>query len=153
MSRVVVLDTGPLSLLASPVKSDLVRNANYWATGLLGAGVRLLVPSVADYEVRRELQRLKLAASLARLDAFEGAEPDRLIPINNVVLRAGAGLWADARNRGTPTGDPRELDCDVLIAAQALSLGLPASQLVVATTNVSHLTQWVNALLWSDVKP
>jgi predicted nucleic acid-binding protein len=153
MSRIVVLDTGPLSLLASPVKSPAVRNANSWAADLLGAGFRLLVPAVADFEVRRELERLQRAQSLARLDAFNIAVADRYLPISDEVLRLGARLWAEARNRGTPTADPRELDCDVLIAAHALTLGVLPSDLVIATTNVGHLSQFVDARLWTDIRP
>lgn len=153
MTRCIVLDSGPLSLLASPVKTELVERANDWALSLLAAGALLLVPTVADYEVRRELQRLSRNRSLARLDAFEAADPHRVIPITDAVLRIGATLWADSRNRGTPTGDPREPDCDVLIAAQALSLGIPSEQLIVATTNVGHLSQFLTASLWSDISP
>ncbi len=112
-----------------------------------------MVPSIADYEVRRELVRLQKTRSLAHLDRFERAEPDRYVPLTDEALRLAATLWAQARNRGTPTGDPRELDCDVLIAAQALTLGVSESDLMVATSNVGHLAQFVPAALWTDLAP
>jgi hypothetical protein len=52
-----------------------------------------------------------------------------------------------------PTADPKELDCDVLIAAQALTIGVPSSELVVATTNVGHLSRFVTADLWVNIIP
>ena len=46
---------------------------------------------------------------------------------------------------------PRELDCDVLIAAQALTLGAPTGERVVGATNVGHLAQFVAAELWTSI--
>ena len=82
---------------------------------------------------------------LARLDAFNAAAADRYLPLSDAALRLAATLWAQARRAGTPTADPKELDCDVLIAAQALTLGAPAVELVVATVNVGHFGRFVNA--------
>ncbi len=49
--------------------------------------------------------------------------------------------------------DPKELDADVLIAAQALDLGVPAPDLVIATTHAGHLSQFVAADLWTNLAP
>ena len=62
-----------------------------------------------------------------------------------------ADLWANSRQSGLATGDPKKLDIDVILAAQALSLGVPASDLVVATSNVAHLSRFVSADLWSNI--
>jgi hypothetical protein len=51
------------------------------------------------------------------------------------------------------TADPKELDCDVLIAAQALDLGVPTSDLIIATMNVGHLSRFVTAELWTNITP
>ena len=45
-------------------------------------------------------------------------------------------------------GDPRELNADVILAAQAIRLGA-----TVATDNVGHLAQFVEARPWSTIKP
>ena len=151
MIRVIALDTSPLSLLASPRKSAEVLAINRWAAEHIRVGRRLVVPAIADYEVRRELIRLNRTHSLARLDAFNTAIEDRYLPLSDAALRLAATLWAQARKAGTPTADPKELDCDVRIAAQALSLGVPAGELVVATTNVGHLARFVTALPWTSI--
>jgi hypothetical protein len=57
------------------------------------------------------------------------------------------------RNAGTPTAGVDALDGDVILAAQVLSLGLPAEEVVVATTNVAHLSLLVPAELWTDITP
>jgi len=62
------------------------------------------------------------------------------------MLKA-AELWAVARRRGRPTADLKELDCDVILAAQALE-----QEAVVATENVAHLSQFVTARHWKDIR-
>jgi predicted nucleic acid-binding protein len=150
---VIVLDAGPLGLVTNPVRTPEVRAINLWVDELMVRGNRVVVPAIADYEVRRELERAGKARGLARLDAFNTADPDRYLPLSDAALRLGAKLWAQARNQGTPTGDPRELDCDVLIAAQSLTLSVPAGELVVATLNVGHLARFLAADLWMNIHP
>ena len=62
-----------------------------------------------------------------------------------------ADLWAQARNRGMATAHPKALDGDVILAAQALNSGMPISDFVVATSNVSHLSQFVPAERWDAI--
>ena len=112
-----------------------------------------MVPAIADYEVRRELERVGRRQGLAQLDAFNVARADRYLALSDQALRLAAQLWAQARNAGIPTADPKELDGDVLIAAQALTLGVPAADLVIATTNVGHLARFVPADLWTNITP
>ena len=57
--------------------------------------------------------------------------------------------WADVRRRGQPTADSKALDADVILAAQARRM--TAAEVVVATTNVRHLSRLVDAKLWQDV--
>jgi predicted nucleic acid-binding protein len=119
----------------------------------LAAGHRLVVPAIAYFEVRRELERAGMTRSIAQLDAFNAARPDRFLSVTDSALRLAAKLWAQARNAGTPTADPKELDADVVIAAQALDMGVPAADLIVATINVGHLSLFVAADLWSNITP
>ena len=66
-----------------------------------------------------------------------------------------ANLWAQARNTGTATADPKELDCDVLIAAQALDYqtvhGIASNDIIVATVNVGHLARFIRADIWQNI--
>ena len=66
---------------------------------------------------------------------------------------ASTKLWAQARNHGTPTASAQSLDADVILAAQVHSLGSIADQIVVATTNVGHLSLFVPAQLWTSIIP
>jgi len=153
MSRVVLLDAGPLGLATNPARSPEVRAIHRWVDEIVAAGHRIVVPAVAAFEVRRELERLDKTKGLARLEAFSTAEPGRYLALSDTALRLAATLWARARRQGRPTADPRELDCDVIIAAQALTMGTPASSLVIATTNIGHLAQFVTAEAWANIVP
>lgn len=77
--------------------------------------------------------------------------PARLMSLTTERLELAARFWAQARNRGTPTASPHALDVDVIIAAQALSLGLQSTEFVVATTNPEHLSQFVPVELWTNL--
>ena len=124
-----------------------------WARECLNNGAMIIVPAVADYEVRRELIRAKKLYGVNRLDVFNLTASHRYLPITDVALKLAAELWAQARQKGTPTADARELDCDVVIAAQALTMNIPKTEIVIATTNIGHLAHFVNAELWQNIKP
>ncbi len=70
MSRVVVLDAGPLGLVTNPRRSPTSAACATWLQSLLGAGLRVVLPEIADYEVRRELLRANKTKGIAHLDAL-----------------------------------------------------------------------------------
>jgi predicted nucleic acid-binding protein len=150
--EVVLLDSGILALAAQRLGVAEADACRAWIGDCLNAGARVLVPSIANYETRRELIRAGKTAGVARLDAFISAEPDRYLLLTDVDLRLAAELWAKARQQGLPTADPKALDIDVILAAQALSLNLGADRFIVATTNVRHLSRFVPADLWNNIR-
>lgn len=113
---------------------------------MLAARVRLLISEVADYEVRRNLLLHRNLTSLARLDILKANLI--YVPIATVHMLKAADLWADARLAGKPTADPKELDCDVILAAQAIDAGA-----TIATTNVGHLSRYAVAVNWLNITP
>src|SRR5688572_2437138 len=141
----VVLDAGPLGDLCNPRRHAPL---GAWMDTGLARGIEFVVSEATDFEVRRELVRAKLDLSLARLDRI--VKTTRTAPVTRDIWLAGASLWAEARNRGRPTAGPQTLDIDVLLAATALSLQ-GEGDVVIATTNVRHLAQFVDARLWSEI--
>lgn len=71
MSRIILLDAGPLGLATNPRASTENQECNLWLQTQLRQGVRVFVPEIADYEVRRELLRAGKSRGLARLDALQ----------------------------------------------------------------------------------
>jgi len=124
-----------------------VIECNLWVSALLASGKRVILPEVVDYEERRELIRLNNSASLSRLDGL--ASRFEYISITTEAMRLAAILWGQSRQQGQPTADPKELDGDVILAAQTLLLG--EADVVVATTNIGHLSRFVTASHWRDI--
>lgn len=147
MSRVVLLDTGPLGLVTNPRVTPENDACNQWLDNLLVRGVRVIVPEIADYEVRRELLRAGKSAGVARLDRM--AASLEYLPITTAAMRQAAAFWAQARQKGQPTAGDRNIDGDVILAAQALTLGLPET--IIATTNVGHIARFTPADLWQNI--
>lgn len=149
--RIVILDTGPLGLVTNP-KATLVNDAcRSWLRSLLAAGAQVIVPEIADYELRRELLRGRKAAGLRRLDAVKTVAGIRYLPLTTATMVRAAELWATARQEGRPTARSKELDGDVILSAQAEAVENPGDEVVVATTNVGHLGRFVNAARWQDI--
>jgi len=147
----IVLDSAPVGLLTKPVRSTEVVEINYWLESCAIAGSRVILPEIIDYEIRRELLRANKAAGIARLDHLKANV--EYLPLTTAAMLLAADLWAQTRRAGLPTSDPKGLYIDVILAAQALTLGLAAADFIVATTNVAHLTRFVPADLWSNVVP
>ena len=147
----LVLDSGPLGLLSHPDATGAALEAQDWAQSRLAAGDQIFIPEIADYEVRRELLRAKKRLGLARLD--ELAYELKYLPLKTPMMREASILWANARNAGFPTAHDAALDGDVILAAQARSIQPEAGSenVVVATTNVSHLSRYVEAKHWTDI--
>lgn len=69
---VVVLDASPLGILANPRNSPHVVACRTWVANLQVAGWRVILPEIADYEVRRELLHRNSVSGLANLDWLGG---------------------------------------------------------------------------------
>lgn len=121
-----------------------------WLDALLTSGVSVLVPEIADYEVRRELLRAGRQRGVRRLDAL--GEAIGYLPITTRTMRLAAGLWAEARKQGRPTAPDPALDADVILASQAKEVESEGRSVTVATTNPRHLSRFVDARTWQEVQ-
>ena len=153
---IVFIDTGVLGAISSPRKTGEVGECQEWFYGLLARGVYVISSDLCDYEVRRGLVLNSIETSrnqgLANLDELENLID--FLPITKSIMLHAAQLWAISRSQGTPTADQKNIDADVIIAAQCQlfqqeNLG---QNLVVATTNVKHLTRFIQAQKWQDIK-
>ncbi len=142
-----MLDTGPLGLVTNPQLSPESTACAQWLQSHILAGSRVIIPEIADYELRRELLRANKMKGIARLDSLEQCL--EYLPITTLAMRHAARFWAQARQQGQPTAGDKTIDGDTILVAQAVSLTLP--KLVIATTNVGHLTRFVEADLWQNL--
>jgi predicted nucleic acid-binding protein len=149
MSRIIVLDSGPLGMVTNPKAKGIPLACQMWLKSLLERGERVVIPEIADYEVRRELLRARLLRSLHRLDNLK--QTLEYIPIQTDAILLAANMWAEARQTGQPTADPKALDGDVILAAQARLLCNDTTEAIVATTNVAHLSRFTTAFDWQSI--
>jgi toxin FitB len=146
VTNLVFLDTGPIGLLSHPRRNPDVLA---WFFGILNRGSEVVVPEIADYEVRRELIRAKKHSGIARLDNLKKLA--RYAPLTTTAMLKAAELWAMARMRGMPTADRHALDGDVILAAQALTYEASGRDVIVASDNVAHLNRFVPAQSWETM--
>jgi predicted nucleic acid-binding protein len=149
MNRLILLDSGRLGMVTNPKAKGLPLACQQWLKTLLKRGERFAIPEIADYEVRRELLRANLLKSVRRLDHL--TQTLEYIPIQTDTMLLAANLWAEIRKRGQPTADRKALDGDVILAAQAQILANETAEVIIATTNVGHLSRFATALNWQDI--
>jgi predicted nucleic acid-binding protein len=136
-----MLDAGPLGKIAHPRPNQEVTE---WLTQLLDAGVLVILPEIADYEIRRSLLLNNSTIAIARLDRLKTTLT--YLPLNTSMMMRAAELWAKARKQGRLPADPKELNGDVILAAQA-----EQASAVVATENIGHLSLFVDARRWREI--
>ncbi len=135
-----MFDTGPLARLVHPRFGGEFFE---WFRAAIAAGQELVIPEIADYELRRKLLHKDLNRSIARLDSLESSLS--FLAIDTKAMRRAAELWAAARRRGRPTAAPEALDGDVILAAQAEAIG------ATVVTEDSDLSQYVPTRRWTEI--
>lgn len=152
---IVLIDSGVLGKLCNPNSSPEVKTAREKLYSLLAKGVYIVSSQICDYEVRRSLILNSLrglsSEGINNLDKL--AEFIDFLPVSNAVLQEAAKLWAEARIQGVPTADEKNLDADIIICAQyqILEQEYPGRYIVIATTNVKHLSRFTEAKEWQEI--
>ena len=149
MSNIVLLDAGPLGLVTNPGGSSEAYECNIWLVSLVSKGVEVKIPEIADYEVRRELLRAEKIKGLQRLNDLKNLID--YIPLTTQTMLLAAEFWAQVRRQGKPTADAKALDGDVILAAQASQMSSGGHNVIIATTNVGHLSRLAIAKEWRNI--
>ena len=163
MARVIYLDSGPVGLACHPrpKKGTEFDDFRSWLMKALEGRTRIIIPAIADYEVRRELVRNGSLDSIDLLDQIEDGRHPILkgityLPLSEGALKGAAKLWAEARNKGYATAGDQALDGDVMVAAQALDHAGTSTRFTIATGNVKDLARYVGrrrARPWTAIVP
>ncbi len=149
---IVILDSGVLHTLISTSKVKEVTDCQDWFYYLLSRSALVVTSAICNYEVKRELIRRNNTLEMNNLNQLKTLI--ELLPVDEPTLELAAELWAEARNRGLPSADDLSLDADVIICAQyqLLAEEYPGRYIVIATTNVKHLSRFTEAKEWQDIK-
>jgi predicted nucleic acid-binding protein len=115
------------------------------------SGILVIIPAIADYEVRRGLLKKGAPAKLRNL----GALRTRLafVGISTPALEKAAEFWASLQRSGRPTADKKALDGDAILAGIAATIGGDDDQVIIATENLRHLNRFpgVEAQPWESI--
>jgi hypothetical protein len=159
MTHLLVLDSSVVGAITNPKQtSPIIRDCQIWFRRSLERQSIFVLPEIADYEIRRELLRGKKIDGIKKLDELKSAiyyypiRQRRRSANDSEIMLTAAQLWAESRQRGMPTADARELDGDVILAAQAIQLQAKGYEVTIVTTNVGHLAQFVHASHWQDLQ-
>jgi predicted nucleic acid-binding protein len=153
MDRYVLLDSGPLSLAVCRRGTKDVDGLRDRLAELEMAGVSVLIPAVIDYEVRRELVRVRATAKLKNL-----ADMQRrflILPVSGAAWFRAAEFWALSRRMGVPTGPDAGLEADAILAGCAATVGRPGDEVLIASSNVRHWSRFpgIDAREWTSLIP
>jgi len=149
MSKHILLDSGPLGIFSNHGKSQIISDCRAWAAKHQQQGNVLVVPEIADYEVRRELLRAGKSIGIERLDLIKSTFA--YLPLTTAVMLRAAQFWAQARKSGRPMAVDAALDADVILSAQAAILIDEGSAVVIASSNPRHLSMFVPAAEWQTI--
>lgn len=136
-SKVVILDSYPLGEICSPIRYAETRPLIQF---LRASKIALRVAEITDYELRRELTLQKLQKGINNLNKFK--QKREIIPIDSESLMIATELWAELRKTGQPTADKKNIDCDVIMVAQALKLRNQFKQIIILTIDVRDLIRF-----------
>lgn len=151
MIKAIVLDSGPLGLIVHPKGSPESEKCINWLISLLKKGLRIFIPEIVDYELRREMILNDNLNGIKKLDNLK--KNIDYLKINTETMLYAARLWAKIRKNGKPTADKNSLDIDVILAAQtkfAMS-DIKINEIIITTTNVGHLSIFANAEKWLNI--
>ena len=92
LARYIILDATPLGLASRRRGIPVVDGCYAWLNVLGRAGARIVIPEIADYEIRRELQRLGHSPGLRRLDSLADAFSMRKSRLRSCIRQPNSGL-------------------------------------------------------------
>jgi len=142
----LILDTGPLGMITHPRENEEIKE---WFKTQIKNGKKIIIPEIADYELRRELLRGDKKKGIERLNTLEIKL--LYLPLTTETILKAAEFWSTIRKAGKPTADDKSLDGDVILAAQAFIFGKDGQEVLVVSDNVGHLSRFVKALSWRDI--
>ncbi|VXD23108.1 PIN domain-containing protein [Planktothrix serta PCC 8927] len=144
MSKVILLDSGPLGTIVHPKykheKREYHVEIREWLEYLNQNDFELRIPEIIDYELRRNLLLENLNKSIDRLDLLQNL----LIPLERKTMLKAAQLWAEIRKQGKGGSHPKSLDGDAILVAQAIGQKDFFEQVIIVTTDLKDLSRFPN---------
>jgi hypothetical protein len=154
---IILIDSGVLGQLCNLNSTDKTIVLNEWFYTQLIRGRALFSSELCDYEVRRSLclnfEKGGKPDGLRALERLRSEGSIEFTAVNGEIVSLAASLWAKAQIEDKSTALAHSLDIDLIICATALWLKqeYPGREIITVTTNVKHLSRFINAVEWSDI--
>ena len=158
MARLIILDAGPLNDAAGSLGRRLSDDCRVWLAARVSDGATIVIPEIADYEVRRGFLHLlmkrapqvTMLANIQRLDELKVVH--RYEPITTAAMLLAAELWARAKFQGIPTAPPEALGADTILVAMAWGLVDQGHDVTIATGD-KDITRFpdIDARHWTTI--
>jgi hypothetical protein len=157
---IVFLDTNILGLISNTNAAyEECIQCERWFSTLSIRGVRFITSDLCDYEVRRGLissliKSGKEPPGISTLDSLKSDGFLEFSPVSTTALTLAANLWAIASTQGNTTRDEKNIDVDIILSAQYQLIRdeNPGRSVIMATTNLKHLSLFCDAAHWRDIK-
>ena len=154
---IILVDSGVLGQLCNPNSTAKTIALNEWFYTQLIRGRALFTSELCDYEVRRSLclniEKGGKPDGLKGLERLRSEGSIEFSVVTGEIVSFAASLWAKAQIEGKSTAPLHSLDIDLIICATALWLKqeYPGREVITVTTNVKHLSRFINAVEWSEI--
>jgi predicted nucleic acid-binding protein len=157
---IVFIDTNILGLISNEnIYFDEAQQCKKWFSTLLIRSVRVVTSDLCNYEEMRGLLsssilKKEVAPGIKSLEFLKADGFLEFLPVSTEALDLAAKLWARASTSGQTTRDEKDIDIDIIISAQyqLLRNEFPGQQVIMATTNLKHLSIFCEAAHWRDIK-
>jgi predicted nucleic acid-binding protein len=156
---IVFIDTNILGLISNEnTLFEEAQQCKKWFSTLLRRSVRVITSDLCTYEEMRGLLsssilNKEVAPGIKSLEFLRADGFLEFLPVSTEALDLAAELWARASTSGQTTRDEKDIDIDIIISAQYQLLRdeFPGQQVIMATTNLKHLSIFCEAAHWRDV--
>ncbi len=156
---ILILDSNIIALLIANIDEKLsedqkltteIYQCTEWFYRLLSKGVYIIASDICDYELRRELIRIK-SKSIQELDKLRD-----LIEFQEVtfaLLEKAAELWAEARAMSQSNKIKENIDVDCILAAQwcLLKEQFLGREVIIATKNIKDFQPVTDCDIWQNI--
>jgi hypothetical protein len=157
---IVFLDSNILGLICSTnTLFEEAEQCKKWFYGSVVRGIRFITSDLCDYEVKRGLissamRNNRSAPGLSLLDALKTDGFVEFRSVSTADFHLAANLWAIASTQGNTTRDEKNIDVDIILSAQYQLIRdeNPGRSVIMATTNLKHLSLFCDAAHWRDIK-
>ena len=121
-----------------------------WFYSLLSKGVYIIASDICDYELRRELIRIK---SKSIQELYQLRDLIEFQKVTFALLEKATEIWAETRAMSQSNKIKEKIDVDCILAAKwcLLKEQYPGRQVIIATKNIKDFQLVTDCDIWQNI--